>query len=167
MTAHLLPPAVTFSLPPPPGLSALVAVMSRLWFTLSMSSPLSGCPPGLYRGRVEGTESGACEARIEVRAIPGGCSSVDYEAVGADGPQHVEHTVVTAEALYVAHSEKPGVDVFLCAGDGVFEGPPGGPYAQRLVIGWDGLTLTWSWHWGPAGATPTEKSRALVRRVEG
>jgi hypothetical protein len=131
-----------------------------------MPSPLAGCPPGLYRGRVEGAESGSCEARIEVKAIPGGCLAVDYEAVGVDGLQHVEHTVVTTEALYVAHSENPGVDVFVKADDGVFDGPTGGSYAQRLVIGWDGTTLTWSWHWGPAGATPTEKSRALVHLVE-
>ncbi|MHB1508264.1 MAG: hypothetical protein ACYCST_01595 [Acidimicrobiales bacterium] len=131
-----------------------------------MPSPLAGCPAGLYRGRVEGAESGSCEARIEVKKIPGGCLAVDYEAAGADGLQHVEHTVVTAEALYVAHSEKPGVGVFLKAGGGVFDGPTGGPYAQRIVIGWGGTTLTWSWHWGPAGATPTEQSLALVRLVE-
>jgi hypothetical protein len=69
---------------------------------------------------------------------------VDYEAVSADGLQHVEHTVVTAEALYVAHGEKPAVDVFVKAGGGAFDGPTDGPYAQRLVIGWDSTTLTWS-----------------------
>jgi hypothetical protein len=130
-------------------------------------SPLAGCPAGLYRGRVEGPESGPCEARMEVRTIPGGRLTVDYEAVGAAGLQHVEHTVVTPEALYVAHSEKPGVDIFMRAGSGVFDGPAGAPYAQRLVIGWDGTTLTWAWHWGPAGATPTEQSRAQARLVDG
>jgi hypothetical protein len=100
------------------------------------------------------------------RTVVVGCLAVDYEAVGADGLQPVEDTVITTEALYVAHSEKPGVDVFVKADDGVFDGPTGGSYAQRLVIGWDGTTLTWSWHWGPSGATPTEKSRALVHLVE-
>lgn len=131
-----------------------------------MSSPLVGCPAGLYRGRVEGFESGPCEARIEVRKIPGGCLTVDYEAVGAEGLQHVEHTVITPEALYVAHSEAPGVDVFTKTNDGVFDGPSGGPYAQRLVIDWDGKTLTWSWHWASArgsadGAVP---GRGSARR---
>lgn len=132
-----------------------------------MSPLLAGCPAGLYRGQVEGSESGRCEARIEVRKIPGGCLAVDYEAVGADGLQHVEHTVVAPGALYVAHSEAPGVAVFTEAGDGAFDGPPGGPYAQRLVIGWDGRTLTWSWHWAPAGECPKEQSRAVLRLVDG
>jgi len=130
------------------------------------AAPLLGCPPGLYRGRVEGAESGRCEARVEVRKIPGGCLSVDYEAVGAEGVQHVEHTVVAPTVLYVAHSEAPGVSVFTPAGDGVFDGPAGGPYAQRVVVDWDGRTLTWSWHWAPAGEAPMEQSRAEVRLAE-
>ena len=124
---------------------------------------LAGCPPGLYRGEVEGAESGRCEARIEVRRIPGGCLTVDYEAVGVDGVQHVEHTVVAPGALYVAHSEASGVAVFTEADQGVFDGPCDGPYVQRLVINWDGQVLTWSWHWSPAGESPREQSRAVVR----
>ena len=130
-----------------------------------MSAPLSGLPAGIYRGRVEGTESGPCEARIEVGVVPGGCLSVNYEAVGDDGLQHVEHTVVSDEALYVAHSEAPGVEVFTRSADGVFDAAPGGPYVQRLVVGWDGEVLTWSWHWASEGEAPTERSTARVRPV--
>ncbi|MGH8890421.1 MAG: hypothetical protein ACRDV3_11805, partial [Acidothermaceae bacterium] len=82
-----------------------------------------------------------------MRRVPGGCAAVDYEAVGPDGVQHVEHTIVTPTALYVSHSEAPGVEIFTAAGDGVFDGPAGGPYAQRLVVNWDGEILTWAWHW--------------------
>jgi hypothetical protein len=120
-------------------------------------------PAGIYRGRVEGAESGACEARIEVRRVPGGCVTVDYEAVGADGLQHVEHTIVTTGALHVAHSETPGVQVFAETGPGVYDAPSGGPYAQRICPAWDGVELTWSWHWSPAGHAPVEQSRAVTR----
>lgn len=128
---------------------------------------LTGVPAGLYRGRVEGRESGLCEARIFVAQIPGGCLAVDYEAVGAEGVQHVEHTVVGDDALYVAHSEAAGVQVFRRTGDGVFDGPPGSSYDQRLVVGWDGETLTWAWHWAPAGEDLREQSRATVRPADG
>lgn len=123
-------------------------------------------PPGLYRGRVEGPESGPCEARLLVTRLPGGCVSIDYEAVGAEGTQHVEHTVAAAGRLYVAHSEAEGVEAFSEGAPGVFDGPPGGPYLQRLVVGWDGTTLTWAWHWAPAGEEPREQSRAVVRLAD-
>lgn len=135
------------------------------WFNGPMS-PLAGCPVGLFRGHVDGAESGRCEARIEIRKIPGGCLAVDYEAFGADGLQHVEHTLVTDDALYVAHSEAPGVATFTAAGERTFDGPLGGPYAQRLVIGWDGRDLTWVWHWAPTGEVPREQSRAVVRPID-
>lgn len=123
-------------------------------------------PPGLYRGEVEGAESGRCEARIEIGRIPGGCLTVDYEAVGADGVQHVEHTVVAPGALHVAHSEASGVAVFTEADQGVFDGPCDGPYVQRLVIAWDGQALTWSWHWSPAGESPRSSPGLwFVRRL--
>lgn len=128
---------------------------------------LMGLPVGLYRGRVEGAESGPCEARISVARVPGGCLTVDYEAVGSGGVQHVEHTVVDDDALYVAHSETPGVHMFRRTGDGVFDGPPGGPYDQRLLIGWDGEILAWAWHWAPAGEDLHEQSRATTRLADG
>lgn len=130
-------------------------------------APILTCPAGLYRGRVDGSESARCEARIEVRRIPGGCLTVDYEAVGASGLQHVEHTVVAPGVLYVAHGEAPGVTVFTQTSGEVFDGPPDAPYAQRLFIDWRGGTLIWSWHWAPQGHVPTEQSRAEVRLVDG
>ncbi|MGI8521767.1 MAG: hypothetical protein ACR2K3_00430 [Nocardioides sp.] len=133
---------------------------------MTLMRALAGLPAGLYRGRVEGRESGSCEARISVAPIPGGCLAIDYEAVGAEGVQHVEHTLVDDDALYVAHSEAPGVLVFHRTGDGVFDGPPGGPYDQRLVIGWDGEALTWAWHWAPAGEDLREQSRATARPAD-
>lgn len=127
---------------------------------------LSGLPAGLYRGRVEGRASGSCEARIYVTPIPGRCLAIDYEAVGADGVQHVEHTLVDDDALYVAHSEAPGVQMFRRTGNGIFDGPPGGPYDQRVVIGWDGEELTWAWHWAAVGEDLHEQSRATARPVD-
>lgn len=124
-------------------------------------------PPGLYRGRVDGAESGSCEARLEVRRVPGECLAVDYEAVGADGVQHVEHTIVAPGALYVAHSEASGVQVFTETSPGVFDATSAGPYDQRLVLGWGGEVLSWSWHWASAGQELREQSRALARFADG
>lgn len=131
-----------------------------------MPSLLLDVPPGLYRGRAEGPESGRCEARLLVNRIPGRCVSVDYEAVGAEGTQHVEHTVVASGFLYVAHSEADGVAVFTERAPGVFDGAPGGPYLQRLVVGWGNSELTWAWHWALAGEELREQSRAVVRMAE-
>lgn len=102
-----------------------------------------------------------------VTPIPGGCVAIDYEAVGAGGLQHVEHTVAAPGFLYVAHSEADGVTVFHESAPGVFDGPAGGPYALRLVVGWSGEELAWAWHWAPAGEEPREQSRAVVRRAGG
>ena len=84
-----------------------------------------------------------------------------------EGLQHVEHTVVAPGALHVAHSEAPGVTVFIETDRGTFDGPLDGRYAQRLVIGWDGESLTWAWHWASSGESPVEQSRAVVRSVHG
>lgn len=127
---------------------------------------LTDLPAGLYRGRVSGPESGPCEARIKVARIPGGCLAVDYEAVGADGVQHVEHTVVDEDALYVAHSETSGVHMFRRTATDTFDGPSGGPFDQRLVISWDGEVLTWAWHWATAGEQLREQSRATARAAD-
>lgn len=127
---------------------------------------LTDLPAGLYRGQVSGAESGSCEARMAVARIPGNCLAVDYEAVGADGVQHVEHTLVDETTLYVAHSEAPGVQVFQKTADDTFDGPPGGPYEQRLVISWDGEVLAWAWHWAAAGEELREQSRATTRLAD-
>lgn len=44
------------------------------------SSQVHAIPVGMYRGVVEGVESGHCTARIEVKVGPGGCLIVDYES---------------------------------------------------------------------------------------
>ena len=56
---------------------------------------LSQLRPGLYVGTVDGEESGHCVCRIEVRRLTDHALSLDYEAFGADGLQHVEHTIIT------------------------------------------------------------------------
>lgn len=48
--------------------------------TPGRSSHVHEIPAGIYRGVVEGVESGHCTARIEVKVGPGGCRIVDYEA---------------------------------------------------------------------------------------
>lgn len=73
---------------------------------------LMALPPGLYRGVVTGEESGDCQCRIEVRRLTEHAMSLDYEAVGVAGLQHVEHTIVTASGLHVAASELPDVIPF-------------------------------------------------------
>lgn len=99
-------------------------------------------------------------------ANPGNCLAVTYEAVDTDGVQHVEHTLVDENALYVAHSEASGVQVFHRTADGVFDGP-GCPFDLRLIIGWDGDVLTWAWHWAPAGEDHLqEQSRATARPAD-
>ena len=70
-------------------------------------------PVGIYRGVVEGIESGHCTARIEVRRGPGECRIVDYEAVSdAHGLQHIEHGLLSENALHLAFGEASGVTVF-------------------------------------------------------
>lgn len=124
-------------------------------------------PAGLYRGRVSGSESGSCEARIEVQRVPGSCVAVDYEAVGIEGVQHEEHTIIAPATLVVAHSEATGVHIFSEVSPGVFESGPAGPYIQRLMLDSDGKVLTWAWHWAPGGEEPQEQSRAVVELVGG
>ena len=90
---------------------------------------------------------------------------MDYEAVGIDGLQHVEHTIIAPEALYVALSESTGVHVFTEVTPGVFDTASAGPYDQRLILDWDGCVLTWAWHWALAGEELVEQSRATVQLV--
>lgn len=125
---------------------------------------LMALPPGLYRGTVEGPESGACLCRIEVRRLTEHALSLDYEAVGVAGLQHVEHTLVTPSALHVAASELPEVATFrmTAAGQYVAEAAP---FAMEIRAGWDGGTLTWAWHWAAPGETLREQSRASARPV--
>lgn len=97
------------------------------------SSQVHEIPAGMYRGVVEGVESGHCTARIDVTVGPGGCRTVDYEAVSDEhGLQHIEHDLLTEDALHVAFGEAPGVTVFTRRGEGLFEAP-GEHYMQIRV----------------------------------
>ncbi|GAB2445561.1 hypothetical protein GCM10027062_27880 [Nocardioides hungaricus] len=123
-------------------------------------------PPGIYRGTVDGIESGHCTARIEVRSAPGGCVAVDYEAVSDEfGLQHVEHALVGPDSLHVAFGEAAGVTVFRRISTGVFESDEG----MRIVVEFSGDVLTWAWHWGSGPDDPDdpddiiERSRAVCR----
>jgi len=120
--------------------------------------------PGIYRGTVEGIESGHCTARIDVRAAPGGCRTIDYEAVSDEhGLQHVEHALVSADALHVAFGEAAGVTVFALVAPGVYE--TAGEPRMRIHAAFDDGELSWAWHWGSAGQQPIERSRARCRRT--
>lgn len=131
------------------------------------SNELLSARSGIYRGLVTGPESGDCSARIEVRRAPGGCLTVDYEATSErEGLQHCEHTVVTADALYVAFSEAPGVSVFTATGDGGYVCEAAGPYAMEIHASFDTNSLVWAWHWAASGETPREMSRAVCRLAD-
>ncbi len=121
--------------------------------------------PGIYRGVVDGVESGHGTARIEVRGGPGGCRIVDYEAVSDEhGLQHVEHALLTDDALYVAFGEAPGVTVFRAQGAGTYAAE--GERPMQVRVGYDGTALTWAWHWGAGRDDVVERSKATCRRVD-
>lgn len=48
-----------------------------------------------------GKRAVSVKCRVDVRRLTEHALSLDYEAVGLDGLQHVEHTIVTLSALYV------------------------------------------------------------------
>ena len=121
-------------------------------------------PPGLYRGTVSGVESGDCLCRIDVRRLTPHALSLDYEAVGPDGLQHVEHTIVTPSALHVAASEFPDVVVFEATADGRYVADA--PMPMEIRADWNGDQLTWAWHWAPPGEALHEQSRATARPVQ-
>jgi hypothetical protein len=125
---------------------------------------LMAVSPGLYRGTVTGAESGDCQCRMDVRRLTEHAVSVDYEAVGVAGLQHVEHTIVTASALHVAASEFPAVLTFQRMAAGRYVADRDGP-AMEIYAGWDGGSLTWAWHWALPGEELREQSRAVARQV--
>lgn len=130
------------------------------------SAPVGQISPGVWRGVVEGVESGHCTARIEVRFGPGGCRIVDYEAFSDQyGLQHIEHGLLTEDSLHIAFGEAPGVTVFASRGGGVFASV--GDQPMEVHIACDGEVLTWAWCWGTdAGDDVVERSRATCRRVD-
>lgn len=124
---------------------------------------LMDLPPGLYRGTVSGEESGDCQCRIDVRRLTEHALSIDYEAVGADGLQHVEHTVVTRSALHVVASEFPDVVTFRLAGPGHYVVADDVAAPLEIHARWDDGVLTWAWHWAAPGEVLHEQSRATAR----
>ena len=125
---------------------------------------LTALPPGLYRGTVSGEESGDCHCRIEVRRLTEHALSLDYEAVGLDGLQHVEHAIVTSSALHVTASEFPDVVTFRMSATGQYVAD-GAPFPMEIHARWDGGSLKWAWHWAVPGEDLQEKSRATTRPV--
>lgn len=135
-------------------------------------SLLESITAGLYTGRGDGAESGPFVARIDVRRLPNGGLSLDYEAASYEqGVQHAEHAVLTAAPdgrlrLHTAHSESPFLTelVETSPGSGRFEQPtPFGPYVLAVVIEAPSSSeLTYAWWWAEAGGTPTEQSKATV-----
>lgn len=122
-------------------------------------------PAGVYRGVVEGIESGHCTARIEVRRGPGDCQIVDYEAVSDEhGLQHIEHGLLSEAALHLAFGEASGITVFAGRGGGVFEAVDGPP--MQIHITHEEGVLSWAWHWGTSSDDLVERSRATCRRVD-
>ncbi|HEY0950759.1 hypothetical protein [Nocardioides sp.] len=119
--------------------------------------------PGLYRGTVDGEESGHCSCLIEVRRLTDHALSLDYEAVGSEGIQHVEHTIITGSALHVTMGEFPDVVMFREGAPGVFVADPSAPLPMQIHPGVDAGTLTWAWHWAPPGEEPREQSRATAQ----
>lgn len=118
-------------------------------------------PPGIYRGIVKGIESGHCTARIEVREAPGGCLTIDYEAVSdAHGLQHIDHAWVAADALHVAFGEAPGVTVFAQTSPDVYDAS--GDRPMRILASFEAGELSWSWHWGDPGEVPVDAPAPAV-----
>ncbi|HEY1116468.1 MAG TPA: hypothetical protein VGE43_02105 [Acidimicrobiales bacterium] len=124
---------------------------------------LSQLRPGLYVGTFEGDESGHCVCRMEVRRLSDHALSLDYEAFGAGGLQHVEHTVIAGSTLHVAMGEFPDVVAFREGAAGVFAADAGAPMPMQIHAGVEGDTLTWAWHWAGPGEEPCEQSRATAR----
>lgn len=144
--------------------SSSVHHLSRGFVVQSDMADLMALPPGLYRGTVSGEESGECQCRIEVRRLTEHALSLDYDAVGLDGLQHVEHTIVTPTALHVAASEFPEVVTFRVTAAGHYVADAG---ALRMEIhaDWASDTVTWAWHWARPGETLREQSRATAQPV--
>lgn len=126
-----------------------------------MSDLLTGLAarPGVYRGKGDGPESGPFHARCEVRtAVDGRVALLDYEAVGGDGVQHVDHVMLAVDErsrpeLHVVSDELPGIVRFTESEPGTFVAFE--PIHAKIVIklGKDGA-VTYAWWWsrdeGPA-----------------
>ncbi len=128
---------------------------------------------GTYDGTGDGSESGPFVARIEVRRLPNGGVSIDYEATSREqGVQHLEHSLLCAgpdgrDRLYIAHSEAPHVTEMVAAEPDscrFAQSQSGGPYVMEVVIEVPEVDrITYAWWWAMAGEAPTEQSKADVR----
>jgi len=131
---------------------------------------------GTYFGTGDGPESGPFVARIEVGLLPNGGVSVDYEATSRElGVQHREHTMLVAgpdgrDRLFIAHSESPFITEMVAVGDGTgrfVQSTSFGPYVMEVVIERPAADqVTYAWWWAEAGGTPSEQSKADVRRLD-
>ena len=128
---------------------------------------------GVYFGTGDGVESGPFVARIEVRRLPNGGASIDYEATSREqGVQHREHTILSPgldgrDRLYIAHSESPVVTEMIASetdGARFVQTVAGGPFTMQVVIEMpEPGRLSYAWWWATAGEEPVEQSRADVR----
>ncbi len=129
--------------------------------------------PGTYDGTGDGPESGPFVSRIEVKKLPNGGVSIEYEATSrAQGVHHLEHSLLAArpdgrDRRYVAHSEAPFVSEMIAveANSTRFVQPqPAGPFAMEVVIEVpEPDRITYAWWWANEGDTPTEQSKADAR----
>ena len=142
---------------------------------MSLAAALANAP-GTYFGMGDGPESGPFVARIEVRRLPNGGVSIDYEATSREqGVQHLEHSLLCVGAdgrdrLYVAHSESPFVTEMVADESEptrFAQSQPSGPYAMEIVIeAPEPDRITYAWWWAAAGETPSEQSKADVRATQ-
>ena len=129
--------------------------------------------PGVYYGTGDGRESGPFVSRIEVKNLPNGGVSIEYEATSREqGVQHREHSLLAAgpddrDRLYIAHSEAPFVTEMIAieANSTRFVQPqPAGPFVMEVVIEVpEPGRITYAWWWAPDDGTPTEQSKADAR----
>ncbi len=129
---------------------------------------------GTSIGTVDGVESGPCLARIEVRPLPNGGASIDYEATSREqGLQHREHSLLSPgpddrHRLTISMIDMPFLIELIESTDiaGRFvEREPLGPYelAVEIDIAVQG-ELTYAWWWAPRGEALIERSRATVSK---
>ncbi|CAM3402339.1 DUF4426 domain-containing protein [Stackebrandtia soli] len=126
--------------------------------------------PGVYRGAGDGPESGPFRSRCEVRtAVDGRVVLIDYEAVGADGVQHVDHCMLAEDErargeLHVVSDELPGIVRFTEAEPGVFVAFE--PINAKIVISLDASgALTYAWWWSRDEGPARPQSHTTMRRT--
>lgn len=128
---------------------------------------------GTYYGTGDGPESGPFVSRIEVKKLPNGGVSIEYEATSREqGVQHLEHSLLAAgpdgrDRLYIAHSEAPFVTEMIAAeanSTRFVQPQPAGPFVMEVVIEIpEPDRITYAWWWAADGQTPTEQSKADAR----